>query len=516
MSPATDARLGRLLRAAEMAFELGRRDLAGRILDGVDPASVPRHDQARILWIREFTDPAEIGHVDRIRTLVEAAQGVIENGDTDLALNLLWAAQLRLWRADAGSEIRLHLVAVTESVPVPEDDARVLAILAAAAPTERGTIVLERLRRKDPRSESDPAAQRFLGMASTTVGDFVLAEAFLAPAVVALRAQGRLAVLAQALNLHAWTALHTRSLDLAAAHAEESGRLARETGQALWGAGADVTLVHVAGMRGTEAEVEMLAASAARDLSHTRGGDVLADLQMARGVAALCRGGHAEAYAHLRRIYEPSDPAFHPGHQTWAIGDFIEAAAQSGHLTEARRVMAAMEVLAADTPSPRFQLAMARARPWVADDAEVDRLYSAAIVADLAGWPFIRGRIHLAYGEWLRRHRRVVDARDQLRIAREVFDAYGAVLWGDRARGELRAAGEASRQRAPDAFDQLTPQELQIARLAAKGLSNREIGEQLYLSHRTIGFHLYHVFPKLGVTSRAELAGALEGSAAVA
>jgi DNA-binding NarL/FixJ family response regulator len=96
-----------------------------------------------------------------------------------------------------------------------------------------------------------------------------------------------------------------------------------------------------------------------------------------------------------------------------------------------------------------------------------------------------------------------------LRAAREAFDALGAAGWGERARQELRASGETSRRRTPDAWDELTPQELQIAQLAAAGLTNREIGERLYLSHRTIGSHLYRIFPKLGVTSRSELRDAV-------
>jgi DNA-binding NarL/FixJ family response regulator len=115
----------------------------------------------------------------------------------------------------------------------------------------------------------------------------------------------------------------------------------------------------------------------------------------------------------------------------------------------------------------------------------------------------------LSYGTWLRRRRRVAEARAALRSARDTFDALGARPWAQRARQELRAAGEASRTRAPEAWDQLSPQELQIAHLAAEGLSNREIAQRLYLSHRTVGSHLYRLFPKLGVTSRSQLVGAL-------
>ena len=133
----------------------------------------------------------------------------------------------------------------------------------------------------------------------------------------------------------------------------------------------------------------------------------------------------------------------------------------------------------------------------------------ALFLEPVGAYPLIRARLLLAYGAWLRRRRRLADSRAPLRAAREAFDALGAVRWGERARQELRASGETSRRRTPDAWDELTPQELQIAQLAAAGLTNREIGERLYLSHRTIGSHLYRIFPKLGVTSRSELRDAV-------
>jgi DNA-binding CsgD family transcriptional regulator len=132
--------------------------------------------------------------------------------------------------------------------------------------------------------------------------------------------------------------------------------------------------------------------------------------------------------------------------------------------------------------------------------------FDAAFGADLAAWPLHRARLQLAYGMWLRRRQQAGDARAPLRAARDTFDALGADAWAGRARRELRAAGERSGRPAPRALDLLAPQELHIARLAAEGRSNREIGQQLYLSHRTVSNHLYRIFPKLGITSRAELA----------
>lgn len=110
----------------------------------------------------------------------------------------------------------------------------------------------------------------------------------------------------------------------------------------------------------------------------------------------------------------------------------------------------------------------------------------------------------------MRRQHRDTDARGPLRDAALVFDALAQKRYADRAVRELRATGERARRRTPDAWTQLSPKELQIAQLAAEGLSNREIGERLYLSHRTIGTHLYNLFPKLGITSRAQLRDALQ------
>jgi ATP/maltotriose-dependent transcriptional regulator MalT len=148
----------------------------------------------------------------------------------------------------------------------------------------------------------------------------------------------------------------------------------------------------------------------------------------------------------------------------------------------------------------------------MASDDEAGPLFVAALDQDLADYPFLYARTLFSYGSWLRRRRRNAESRQPLRSAREFFDALGAARWSERARQELRATGETIGPRTPDARDRLTAQELQIAQLAAEGLSNREIGERLFLSHRTIGSHLYRIFPKLGISARAQLRDAVAPS----
>jgi len=134
-----------------------------------------------------------------------------------------------------------------------------------------------------------------------------------------------------------------------------------------------------------------------------------------------------------------------------------------------------------------------------------DEAFGEAIAAAAALPPLQRARTELLYGEWLRRERRRGDARGHLRTALEVFRTLGAVPWAERAEAELRATGETVRKRDVSAVEQLTPQELQIAGLVTGGLTNKEIAAQLFLSPRTVDYHLRKVFTKLGITSRAEL-----------
>lgn len=167
------------------------------------------------------------------------------------------------------------------------------------------------------------------------------------------------------------------------------------------------------------------------------------------------------------------------------------------------------------TPSPFLQAGLAYARLMLVGDDEAERHFETAVNVELASWPFFRARAQLAYGAWLRRQRRITESRRPLRAACTAFDALGAAPWAKRARQELRAAGQADLAARPAEAGVLSPQERQIAEMAASGMSNREIGQQLYLSHRTVATHLYRIFPKLGITSRFQMPQALRALSAV-
>jgi DNA-binding CsgD family transcriptional regulator len=265
----------------------------------------------------------------------------------------------------------------------------------------------------------------------------------------------------------------------------------------------------VAAERGQDEQAEALATAAESVLLPMGANPLLSIVQFARGRGAVAHQRYEEGYFHLRRSFDPGDVAYQPLVGLWGLADLIEAAVNTERHDEAAAYLEQLEELASTTNGSLLRAGLAYARPLVAADDSAGELYQAALERDLGAWPCYRGRLLLAYGRRLRRQRRVAESRAPLRAAREMFDALCFGGLADAARSELRASGETSRTRTDDFRDRLTPQELQIAQMAADGLTNREIGSKLYLSHRTVGSHLYRLFPKLGITSRGQLSQAL-------
>jgi DNA-binding CsgD family transcriptional regulator len=276
-----------------------------------------------------------------------------------------------------------------------------------------------------------------------------------------------------------------------------------------------------AGLRGDGPLAEKLARQAEAMVLPARVGSALCGIQFVRGVTAIGAGRYDEAFGQLSRMFDRADPAYQAVQSSWALGDLAEAAVRTGRGNEARELLAAFRPARDDSMTPWTRVALVYAAPLLAaveDGAEAgaeaaEREFRRALEANLVRWPFYRARLLLEYGSWLRRRRRIAEARAPLRHAHQVCEAHGLLPWAERARQELRATGEGRETLRTGTRAPLSPQELQIARLAAEGLSNREIGQRLYLSHRTIGSHLYRIFPKLGISSRAQLGSALAGGA---
>ncbi|MFJ3305195.1 LuxR C-terminal-related transcriptional regulator [Streptomyces sp. NPDC086549] len=232
-------------------------------------------------------------------------------------------------------------------------------------------------------------------------------------------------------------------------------------------------------------------------------------------LSALARSDDAAAYRFATGITAPGEFTPYNQQAPRTLLDFVEAAVRSGHLDEARRHVRAAVADGLPAISPRLALVTAAAQAMTAEN-QASGLYQRALaLPGAAVFPFETARIRLAYGQRLRRDHETRAAREQLEEALRVLTELGAVPWAERARSELAAAGASFGARG-EGWQSLTVQERQIAELAATGLTNKEIGAKLFLSPRTVSSHLYRIFPKLGITSRAALRDALDAGTGAA
>ncbi|MER7930558.1 AAA family ATPase [Streptomyces sp. NPDC096057] len=229
-----------------------------------------------------------------------------------------------------------------------------------------------------------------------------------------------------------------------------------------------------------------------------------------RGLAALGRGDFESAYRELTAITPPEPFARYQSNALACTLDLVEAAVRTGRYAEAAAYTAAVRASATARLSPRLRMLALACEALTTPGGEGLDLFEDALSSVGAGdWPFDVARVRLLYGERLRRRRVTKEAQEQLVLASKAFEELGAAPWVARAAAELRASGRATSSGTPHGKGALTAQEREIATLAATGLTNKQIAERLFLSHRTIGTHLYQIYPKLGIGSRAALRDAL-------
>ena len=315
-----------------------------------------------------------------------------------------------------------------------------------------------------------------------------------------LRAAGQIGWLPTALfysgSARAYGGRHQEALHTAA----EGLLLARDTGQQRWADAFAEPLALLAAARGDEQLARQLTTEAlgragrpAWNTPWTSSALGLLDLGLGRAESAL---GRLETLAEGRRFFHIA--------ATRSTPDLVEAAVRLGRPEAAAEPLALFETWAGNTGQGWTRALAHRCRALL--DGNEDLFLAALALHSKDSRPFDAARTQLLYGQWLRRDRRKADARAQLRIAVETFERIGAAPWAERARTELTATGTAGRAAEHSPSASLTPQESQIVRLAARGLSNKDIAAQLFLSARTVGHHLYKAYPKLGVVSRSELA----------
>jgi DNA-binding CsgD family transcriptional regulator len=339
------------------------------------------------------------------------------------------------------------------------------------------------------------------------LGDWVRARRFFDRAIVLARDRGALGLLPETLGLRALIAMWERRLTDAAADADEAVRLADDIGAGNARALPVTVLAWLAGLRGDEAQCrhhadEVLALSLERGLALPAG---LATWALAE--LDLAAGRWDEALLRLTAIEEVRPGFGHPFLPVLSSWDRVEAAVHAGRADVVERALERFAPWAEIAAAPWAAPVLADCRALAAAPGAADAHFEAAIAAvDRAG-PLDRARIHLHYGEYLRRERRRIDARLHLRAAFDGFEWLGAAPWAERAARELRATGEKARKRHLSPLAELTPQEIQVARLVGEGATNKDVASQLFVSPKTVEYHLRKVFAKLGISSRMELVG---------
>ena len=503
-----------LLRASERAVDLGRPSLALDLAGRAEQDQLSALGEARMMIVEDGVNPLRAHGRLSVPALIRAAVAAHRAGDIDLAAAVLWTAAKRCYWTSGAAGDRAAIDAALQDLNLPVDNPRRIGILSyIGSPHHRGE--LQRALSNTDARPDDLIVLSYLGCAATNLGDNTVADFLLGGAVAEARRQGRLGAIPRLQVLRAWTLMWSAPLNAVTVAAGEAERLADELNQPMWHGAAVLERSLITGLRGDylaakeQVRVGLLAEG-------VRGMPLFHAIALhALGVAALGVGEYLDAYKYFRRILDPADSASHYAARQWVAGDLVEAALRAGHLHECGNLLMELGREWHTDPPPQVLRGVLYAKALVGPEGTAEGRFDAALAADPGIGDLDSGRLQLAYGMWLRRQQRAEEAQHALEKARDLFDHLGMAAFARRADRELRAAGGVSSPRHGVGRSTLTPQELQIAQLAANGLSNRQIAEQLFLSHRTVGSHLYHVFPKLGVTTRSDLTGALNAKQSV-
>jgi DNA-binding CsgD family transcriptional regulator len=507
----------RALAAAQAKYHAGALDEALALLDTAETGAVGDVESVRVQLLRgQIAFVARRGS-DAPPLLLKAARE-LEAVDPPLAratyLDAL-AAALFAGRLARGASALEVAQAVRDAPPSPEPSPagdlllRGLALLITDEPSV-GAPVLKRalraLRDEDIGTEEGIRRHWLAPLAAAFIWDYEAYDALTARQIRVARDIGAFSMLPLALATRVGFHLRAGELQAAAALGGESEAVARAT----YGRVVPYAPLVLAAFRGRDDEVERLIQTSTKDFMATGEGMGLTIVQWATAVLSNGSARYEDA------LGAAEQPAAHPDelwHSTWVAVELIEAASRTG---EVERAADALEWLSSTARAGESDWGLgveARSRALLSDGEPAERLYREAIERlqrtpmrlDLA-------RAQLVYGEWLRRERRSLDAREHLRTALEMFRRMDMEGFAGRAERELSATGERARKRTVETREELTAQEAQVARLARDGLSNSAIGERLFISRHTVAYHLRKVFTKLDITSRNHLARVLPES----
>jgi len=515
LSPDPEDQARRLVAAASAAVSTGQadwvQDLTSRALAvTADPELrlTARHDAG---WAMAYSG--------RCSAALPALLSVAEEASRDLP-DLAWDALADAAKVVYHSGEPASCQAVSRVLGLLEDQgarsvghgpldvgAHRLWIQACIDPFGSRSELIRYLRRISS-SPLDEAALWRIGSAAWLLDESDLAIRLLQEAMQQLRAPGTQGTSGPGLTALGWLFIDTGRWDEALEAAAEAAGLAEVNQMELVAAAADLIAATVLAMRADSIAARRHADRALGHADLAESGFVAARARRALGIAALADGNYLLAFSQLRQLFSEEGAPVHNIFSYLGVADMAAAAVRADRRMEGQDVLERALSHLGGTASPRLEQLIARARAVLAcpDAAEA---HFATALADPAGdqWPFERAQLRLDYAEWLRRSRRINDAKPVLTQALGTFRQLRAQSWAQRTEAELRACGVAvgDAPGEPDALWELTPQQRQIVRLASDGLTNREIGDRLFLSPRTVSSHLYRSFPKLGVADRHQL-----------
>ncbi len=511
LTPEPSRRAQRALAAAQMKFQAGALDDVLGLLSTAQRGVLTDLERARVGLLRAQVAFVTTRGNDAAPLLLQAADRLADLDPTlarETYLEALVAAGFAGRLAGSGGSALEVAQSVRAAPPVPHTPGGIdllldgLATLFSDSYEAAVPVLRQAVRAFAP---DMPATEELRwGWAATVVSvhlwDDERWDALSERHVRLARETGALADLQLALSQRISMHLFAGELSTAASLVEELHATTQATGTTL----APYGRVGLLALRGREVEAAALIDVSRVEVTERGEGIGISVLDWAEAVLYNGLGRYEEARASALRIAEhPQDLA----PSNWHMAELIEAAARAGTpelAADAHRRLVAMTSASATN----WGLGIAaRSGALLAEGKDAEKLYVEAIqrlgttriAIDLA-------RAHLLYGEWLRRERRRLDARKELQVAHDLFCDFGMDAFAERARGELEATGERARTRTVDTLDQLTPQEAQIARLAADGSTNREIATQLFISANTVEYHLRKAFRKLEVKSRTQLA----------
>jgi DNA-binding CsgD family transcriptional regulator len=509
-TPDAARRTERSIHAASVMLAAGEPSAAAKLLDLTEADPLDTHRQARADLVRAKLAFTVDRSADASRLLLNAAQQLSRFDDAQSRpayLDALRAALSAGNRAAAGATMA-DVARAAREVHFPGPSGALVAGLAASFGGELalGTSLLRRAISGCTAEMPTMPELSLLPLAhagALQLWDDRAADSLASRYVVLARTQGALSDLPSALDALSCMRLLAGDLVAADSLAREAQTIADAVGIRAASSGA----LGLAALRGDEDPALALIDSTARDAAQRGEGMGVAAAKWAAAMLHNGLGKYAQALSAAEDAIEHAGPPVLAG---WPMAELVEAAARTGQPERAEEVMCTLSRIAIAAGTDWALGVQARSQALLSHRED---LYQAAI--EYLGRSQARvdlARAHLLYGEWLRRENRRTDAREQLHRADEMLTAMGAAGFAERARRELLASGETARRRTAGTDRELTPQEMQIAMFARDGRTNREIGGELFLSARTVEWHLHKVCVKLGITSRRQLRDALPGA----